>query len=211
MLAMTLHWQVREHLSQDQEELRLPLSIIEIETDAWWQTEWRQLPRQLTRFSSVAARDFNFQVAADPGQLASELANDGWYTDEAADWTWVIRALDPDPEPAALPLLGKDHLGRPEVLRLRRFNDETGQHQTLRLWDSGVRLMPGGQVLYAGQAAEENMVRRLKALFYWRSMPAAESTLGDIADSLGRFSTRQVAEGLMLVRNKAQEEDQRDR
>ncbi len=211
MLALTLHWQVQAHLTEDQEELRLPLPIREIQAEAWWRTDWQKLPRELTRFSSVAAREFNFQVAMDPGQFAAALEKDGWYTDTAADWTWVIRALDPEPDPATLPLLAKDHLGHPEALRLRRFNDKTGQHQTLRLWDSGVRLLPGEQVLYAGQAAEENLVRRLKALYYWRSMPAANSTLGDIADSLGGLSTRQAAEDLLLVRAPAAAEDQRER
>jgi membrane protein DedA with SNARE-associated domain len=199
VLVLMFNAQIRDHLDQDLDEVRLPLPAREVSAAGWWQEEWEQLPRELSRFSSVAARDFNLQVALEPEEIAGVLARDGWYPDTAADWTWVIRALNPDPDPASLPLLAKDHLGRTEVLRLRRI-DPDGGHQTLRFWDSGFRQAPSGQVVYLGQVAEEHLVRRFRALYYWRSMPAAETALDDLEDSLLAFSVRPATARLLLVR-----------
>jgi membrane protein DedA with SNARE-associated domain len=200
MLALTLQWQIRDHLDEDLESLRLPLPTRQIEAEAWWGEGWRTLPRELTRFSPAAARAFNFQVAVEPAQFAAALAPEAWRADVPADWTWLIQALNPDPDPAQLSLLGKDHLGRPEVLRLRRFDAALGTHQTLRLWDSGARLAPSGQPVYLGQLAEENLVRRLRLLTYWRSMATEPAALDEVAMALGTFELRQADKELLLVR-----------
>lgn len=200
MLALTWNWQLRDQWGQDLDELRLPLAIQVIPEESWWRGEWTQLPVELTRFSSVAARKFNFQFAVTPGRVAETLRPHDWRPDSPADWTWLMRSLDPDPDPATLPLLGKDHLGRTEVLRLRRYSDESGRHEILRLWDSGVRLAPDGQAVYLGQAAEERLVRRLRLLYYWRSTPARQDSLNSLASHLSGFQTRRVGEKLWLVR-----------
>jgi membrane protein DedA with SNARE-associated domain/membrane-associated phospholipid phosphatase len=200
MLTISMNLQVRDHLSEDLESLRLALPVQPVDANAWWLERWEALPRELPRFSSVAARQFNFQVAADPGDFAAALASAGWYPDSPADWTWLIQALNPNPDPAALSLLGKDHLGRPEVLRLRRFDGVSGSHQTLRLWDSGARLEPGGRILYLGQLAEERLVRRLRLIYYWRSMPAEPAMVEQVAEALDGLEVRRVEPGLLLVR-----------
>ena len=38
---------------------------------------------------------------------------------------------------------------------------ENGRLLTIRLWDSGVRLAPGGQEVYLGQVTEEILIQRL--------------------------------------------------
>jgi hypothetical protein len=135
-----------------------------------------------------------------PERLAQSLASSGWATDPDADWTWLIRSMNPEPVPGELPMLAKDFLGRPEVLRLRRLDPRTGRQQVLRLWDSGVRLAPGNTVVYLGQASEQQLVRRLRALHYSRSNPAEADALDALFESLGSFETRRVGERLLLVR-----------
>lgn len=199
-LTLMLYWQINQHLASDLEEIRLPLPLKEMQADDWWAHRWGELPSELSRISSLAARDFNFQVAMEPETFARALGGQGWVPDSAADWTWLIRSLNPSPDPAALPMLAKDFLGRPEVLRLRRQDAATGRQQLLRLWDSGLRLQPGEQVVYLGQATEQVPVRRLRALSYSRSDPALEDTLRSLFESLGRFQTREVQKHLLLVR-----------
>jgi hypothetical protein len=200
MLSLTLYWQVNDHLEEDLEELQLPMTVVEMRADAWWDRGWRTLPTELTRISARAARDFNLQVAVEPQRLAQALVADGWATDPDADWTWLIRSLDPEPEPAGLPMLAKDFLGRPEVLRLRRQEPVSGRQQVLRLWDSGVRLQPGGRIVYLGQATEQELVRRLRALSYSRSNPAELASLEVLFRNLDSFETRRVGERLLLVK-----------
>jgi membrane protein DedA with SNARE-associated domain len=200
MLTLSLQWQIRDHLAEDLESLRLPLTIQELPADVWWDDRWQVLPRELTRFSPTAPRAFNFQVAVDLERFTEALAGDGWLRDTPADRTWLLQALNPDPNPAKLSLLGKDYLGRPELLRLRRYSDLGGAHQTLRLWDSGARLAPGGQPVYLGQLARENLVRRLRLLTYWRSLAAEPAALDEVAAALDEFELREVDAGLWLVR-----------
>jgi hypothetical protein len=200
MLSLSLYWQVNDHLAEDIEELRLPLPIVEMEAETWWNRGWQELPAELTRISTRAARDFNFQVAVEPARLAEVLGANGWATDPNADWTWLIRSLNPEPEPGALPMLAKDFLGRPEVLRLRREDPSSDRQQVIRLWDSGVRLRPDGRAVYVGQATEQELVRRLRALSYSRSIPAEPASLDALFRNLGSFETQRVRERLLLVR-----------
>jgi membrane protein DedA with SNARE-associated domain len=199
-LALTFYWQVNDHLYEDLEELRLPLPVKTMPARAWWQTGWQKLPTDLNRISRRAAKSFNFQVAVEPEEFAAALTADGWQTDDAADWTWLIRSLNPEPNADQLPMLAKDFLGHPEVLRLRRIDPVTDQLQTLRLWDSGLRLKPSGHVVYLGQAAEQVLVRRLKTLAYSRSTEPSRETLEQLFNSLGAFETQRVGERLLLVR-----------
>ena len=210
MLGLTLQWQIRSHLDQDLAELKVELPQRELAAQDWWTTKWDSMPQELTRFSTVAARDFNFQVATELPAFREALEDAGWVEDAAADWSWVLRSLDPNPLPESLPLLGKDHLGRMEVLRMRRFVTGGG-HQTLRLWASGTYLTPGDQNLYLGQVAQEALVRRVRLIHYWRSMPIDALTLGEIRDSLGGFDSRQPRERLVLVRSREEPPIQADR
>lgn len=199
-LALTQYWQVRDHLAEDLAELQLPLPLQEIRAEDWWAGGWRELPDELQRVSARAARDFNLQVAVTPERIAEALAKGGWAVDPAADWTWVIRSMNPRPDPKLLPMLAKDHLGRPEVLRLRRVDPVSGGQQILRLWDSGYRLQPGGEVIYQGQVTEQELVRRMRALYYSRSNPAEQASLDTLFDELGVFETRRVGDRLLLLR-----------
>ena len=171
-------WQVNERHENDLAALQAPVVVSEIDRDAWWEGQWRALPRDRTRLVSVAARQFNAQVAADPDVITDRLVPAGWEPVPETDWRWIVQALNPEPDQASLPLLGRAYQGRSESLLLRKNIEPDGRLLTIRLWDSGVRLMPGGQVLYLGQLSEEELVQRFGLFSYWRSRPRCSSPSG---------------------------------
>lgn len=193
-------WQVREHHAEEMAALQTPRVVQELDGEAWWQSQWRTLPQVRTGASSLASRRFNIQVATAPETLTRLLAGTGWDPVPDSDWRWVLQALNPEPDQASLPLLGRAYQGRSEELLLRNGVAPEGRLLTLRLWDSGVRLMPGGQVLYLGQLSEEELVQRLGLFSYWRARPMREELQQLLLEALGSLEQKRVAGGLLLVR-----------
>jgi hypothetical protein len=193
-------WQVHERHGEEMATLQAPRALQELDRQAWWESEWRVLPEARSRLSSLASRRFNLQVAVTPGTLTRMLAAGGWGPVPASDWRWVLQALNPEPDQASLPLLGRAYLGWSEELLLRRNAPPEGRLLTIRLWDSGVRLMPGGQVLYLGQMSEEELVQRLGLFSYWRAAPMREELQQPILAALASLEQKRVAGGLLLVR-----------
>jgi len=193
-------WQVREHHAEEMAALQTPRVLQELDGEAWWQSQWRTLPQERTGASSLASRRFNIQVATAPEKLTRLLAGTGWDPVPDSDWRWVLQALNPEPDQASLPLLGRAYQGRSEELLLRNGVAPAGPLLTLRLWDSGVRLMPGGQVLYLGQLSEEELVQRLSLFSYWRARPMREELQQPLLEALGSLEQKRVAGGLLLVR-----------
>jgi undecaprenyl-diphosphatase len=193
-------WQVHERHAGEMAALQAPRVLQEMELQAWWESEWRTLPQERTRLSSLASRRFNAQVAVAPETLTRLLAADGWEPVPETDWRWIVQALNPEPDQASLPLLGRAYLGWSEDLLLRRNAPPDGRLLTFRLWDSGVRLMPGGQALYLGQLSEEELVQRLGLFSYWRASPMREELQQPVLEALGSLQQKRVADGLLLVR-----------
>ena len=117
-----------------------------------------------------------------------------------ADWRWVIQALNPEPDEASLPLLGRAFEGRSEALLLRKKMPVSGRILTVRLWDSGLRLSPGNQTLYLAQLSEEQLVQRLGLFSYWRAVPLSNPQLEPLREVLQSLDQKMVDSGLLLLR-----------
>ena len=193
-------WQVHEHQADELAALSTPTVLREMDSQSWWESEWRQLPQDRTRLTSVAARRFNAQVAVDPTVIAARLAGAGWESVPDSDWRWILQALNPEPDEATLPLLGRAYMGRSEQLLLRKSIAPEGRLLTIRLWDSGIRLQPGDQVLYLGQMSEELLVQRFGLFSYWKSFPMSAQLQRPIRELLGDLQQKDTAGGLLLVR-----------
>jgi undecaprenyl-diphosphatase len=193
-------WQVNANHGEEMAALQAPRALQELDQQAWWMSEWQTLPQERTRLSSLASRRFNAQVAVAPETLTRLLAATGWEPVPDTDWRWILQALNPEPDQASLPLLGRAYLGWSEVLLLRRNAPPGGRLLTIRLWDSGVRLMPSGQVLYLGQLSEEELVQRFGLFSYWRAASMREELQQPILAALGSLEQKRVAGGLLLVR-----------
>ena len=193
-------WQVQEHLNDDLAALEAPTVLQEIGRDSWWESGWKNMPKERTHLSSVASRNFNAQIAAEPAQISALLERAGWESAPKTDWRWIIQALNPEPDQASLPLLGRAYQGRSEELLLRRNLEPDGRLLTIRLWDSGVRLEPGGQVLYLGQLSEEELVQRFGLFSFWRSTAVDRKQFGPIREPLESLEQKLVADKLLLIR-----------
>ncbi len=193
-------WQVHEHLNDDLTALEAPTVLQEISWNTWWESGWKNMPMERTRLSSVESRKFNAQIAVEPAQISVLLERAGWESVPETDWRWVIQALNPEPDQASLPLLGRAYEGRSEVLLLRKNLEPDGRLLTIRLWDSGVRLVPGGQVLYLGQLSEEVLVQRFGLFSFWRSTAVERSQFGPIREPLKALDQKLVADKLLLIR-----------
>jgi membrane protein DedA with SNARE-associated domain len=195
-------WQVHEHHAEELAALKSQMVLQELDRHAWWESEWRNMPEDRTRLYSVASRRFNAQVALDPVVVSSLLAGAGWEAVPDADWRWVLQALNPEPDQASLPLLGRAYMGRSEVLLLRKNIEPEGRLLTIRLWDSGIRLMPGSQVLFLGQMSEEVLVQRLGLFSYWKSTAISRNQQQPIRALLGSLEQQEVNGDLLLLRER---------
>ncbi len=195
-------WQVHEHSSTDLELLQAAIPEHEITLENWWNNEWRNLPKERTSLASVASRQFNAQIAVDPDVIARLLKQAGWERVPESDWRWILQALNPDPDQASLPLLGRAYQGRSEELLMRKRLQAKGGLLTVRLWDSGVRLLPGRQALYLAQLSEEHLVQRFGLFSYWRSVPDSNRDTKWVRDALGELDQKLVQGRLLLLREK---------
>ena len=136
----------------------------------------------------------------DPGEIAARLAAAGWERVPETDWRWVLQALNPEPDEASLPLLGRAYMGRSEELLLRRDIRLEGRLLTIRLWDSGIRLTPGRQVLYLGQLSEEVLVQRFGLFSYWKSAEMSRPLQQQVEELLAGFDWKRVDGDVVLIR-----------
>jgi hypothetical protein len=73
---------------------------------------------------------------------------------------------------------------------------------TVRMWDSGVRLLPEHQALYLGQLSEEQLVQRFRLFSYWRSVPGSDGDLSWVREALGELDQKIEQDDLLLLREK---------
>ena len=200
MLAITFVWQVDQNLDDDIAALKLPLPEHDLAEADWWGEGWRTLPRERTRLLSVAAREFNFQFAGQPEVLAELLLGSGWKEAEPANWRWIIMSMNPEPTEYTLPPLKKDYLGHADTLLLHRTDGDPLQQETIRLWDSGIRLRPSGRTLYLGQFSSESLVQKIKVYSYWSAVPAPADSIARLVEELHAIQTRWGDPSMLLIR-----------
>lgn len=195
-------WQVNEHLAGDLAALKSPTVLQQVSREGWWESGWNNMPMDRTRLSSVASRAFNAQIAADPREVSELLEQYGWEPVPTTDWRWIIQALNPEPNQANLPLLGRAFQGRSEVLLLKRELEADDRLLTIRLWDSGFRLVPGGQVLYLGQLSEEVLVQRFGLFSYWRATSLGSNRFRPLQEPLENLEQKLADDKLLLIRSR---------
>lgn len=200
VMAVTFVSQVERNIQNDLAALSLPLSKREISEVAWWKDVWQTLPRQRTSLGSRHARDFNFQFAGSPANLTKLLVGHGWKVSEPANWRWLILSMNPNATNLTLPPLKKDYLGHADNLLLHRIGDNPDQQETIRIWDSGVRLKPSGQALYLGQVTTEKLVQRFHIYSYWSATSINDQHVANLADEAKGWSTKWADPTMLLIR-----------
>jgi hypothetical protein len=200
MLTLTFAWQVDQNIEADTAALKIPIPQREILAQGWWDNEWQTLPRKRTDLKSVVAPQFNFQFAGDPENLAKLLEQHQWQVAEPANWRWSILSLNPEPSESTLPPLKKDFLGHPDILLLHRLGGDPQAQDAIRIWDSGVRLKPGGQAVYLGQIANEVLVQRMRLFSYWRALPDSRELLEQLKVELADLQVIWADDSLLIIR-----------
>lgn len=200
MLAITFAWQVEQNLDDDIAAFKIPLPERSLSASSWWADGWQTLPRERTRLVSVPAREFNFQFSGDVEDFAQVLAAHGWQEAEPANWRWIILSMNPEASEFSLPPLKKDYLGYADTLLLHKLGDDPRQQETLRIWDSGVRLSPAGQAVFLGQISNEVLVQRMWIYSYWSAVPAPAQSLARLAGELQYLGYRWGDRSMLLIR-----------
>ena len=193
-------WQVKVHSRADLLVLQTGIPTQEMSEAQWWDSEWREMPSDRTSLVSVKSRRFNAQIAIDKNRISGLLEQAGWERVPETDWRWILQALNPEPDQASLPLLGRAYQGRSEELLLRRGQAGSDRILTVRMWDSGVRLQPGGRTLYLAQLSEELLVQRFGLFSYWRSVPISATDLRSLREIFNALDQRLEQDGLLLLR-----------
>ena len=201
MLTATFAWQVDQNLDSDIEALKVPLVHREMTVQNWWADEWQSLPTERTSLQTVVAREFNFQFAGNPQKLSQLLAVHGWQKAEPANWRWTILSMNPEPTEHSLPPLKRDYLGRADSLLLHRVGGDPVTQETLRIWDSGVRLAASGEAVYLGQVAAEVLVQRMKLFSYWSAKPVSQAHLEHLSTEITGLQNRWGNDSLLLIRD----------
>lgn len=199
-LVITMAWQVNQRMDEDLFALQLDLPHSVLQESQWWDSTWKQFPRERTKFQAVAARDFNAQLTVDVDRVQTELMDKGWEMPPEANWQWMMRTLNPSPDINSLPLIGKDYLGHAEVLKLRWTDERPGWQLTVRIWDSGSRVLPGHRPLYLAQFSEEILQKRLGLFSHWRAFPVESQYWKKLERDLSGFEVRTAEDQLLLVR-----------
>lgn len=202
-LIFLFSWQVSRNLRTDLAQLQVPIPERSVPGETWWRHGWAELPVERTRLVSATSRRFNIQAAVSIDRIGSVLAEHGWQPANASDWRWLVSALNPEPDETTLPILGRSFLGRAEELHMWRDAPGPNRLQTVRFWDSGWRLEPGGEKIYLGQVSEEELVQRLRFFSYWRSVPYTDGELRDMADSFRQLEVRDTGQDVLLVRERS--------
>lgn len=192
-------WQVNLHSRSETAMIQASMALRYMALEQWWDGGWQELPEERTS-APVAAKYFTGQIVADREHIVRLLSAAAWEEVPDADWLWLIQALNPQPNEASLPLLGRAFQGRSEALLMRKTAPEGARLVTVRLWDSGLRLGADEQVVFLLQVAEEQLVQRLGLFSYWRSAPAGPTALASLRRDLSALRQKQARDGLLLMR-----------
>lgn len=198
--SMLFFWQVSAHTESDLAALQAPDVVQEIASSEWWGRGWSGTSARSPRVAAIDTKRFSAQSAAPPERVQELLRADGWERVPETDWRWILQALNPEADSLTLPLLGRAYRGSPEVLLLKK-QAGGGELLTIRFWDSGVRLVPGGQVLYLGQVSRETLVKRFGLFSYWRAQAAEPFELEPIREALNTLEQRAQGD-ILLIRER---------
>ena len=108
--------------------------------------------------------------------------------------------MNPEATELTLPPLKRDYLGRADSMLLHRLGGDPLAQETLRLWDSGLRLGSMGEAVYLGQIAAELMVQRMGLFSYWSAIPATQQSLQQFQTETAGLQSRRVNDSLLLIR-----------
>ena len=152
-------------LEQELARYRTPGTSRTMALEHWWQDGWGELPRWRDDLTGGRQTPLNVQWAGSLEALTDILERAGWRSPPRLSPAGALQWLNPAPRIDAMPVLPHVHAGRHETL-LRILPLAAGRALALRLWDSGVRLLPGDAVLWIGEASTLVLDRRWRYVVF---------------------------------------------
>lgn len=166
------------------EAVQRPLEQQPMSWSVWQEQEgWRQLllAHAQGRRAHHAGQRFDLQYAGELGWLEDHLQAAGWQQPlRAADYSQLFTTR---PDAARLPHLPRDVAGRPEAFILVKPRED-GRHEVLRLWETGVRLEPGGWPVWLGQLRIEEVGSMFGLINRWRDAGQREAARARLRETL---------------------------
>ena len=83
---------------------------------------------------------------------------------------------------------------------LHRQGGDPLQQETIRIWDSGARLVPSGQPVYLGQVANEVLVQRMGIYSYWSAAPVLGDSIQVLQEEARGMPVKRVDKSMLLLR-----------
>ncbi len=126
-----------------------------VDAHAWQGGGWQQLPGTRKDTRNTQDHPLSIQYAGQLEQLQATLTDRGWTRAQELSWGSILKLLSPDLPLQQLPLLPQVHDGRHEALAMTKpLTDD--KLLVLRLWPAFVRIEPGSQPLWIGNATEQH-------------------------------------------------------
>ena len=150
----------------------------------WADAGWSRLPafRQDTRRRQD--HPFNVQYAGRLDDLAQGLESSGWRQAPPFRWSDLVRFLSPGITLVELPILPQVHDGRHESLVLFR-ETPSGGRLVLRLWVTGVELLPGDQPLWVGNVTAQVLESAADLVTYAATAGETAEAVQSLRDDAG--------------------------
>ncbi len=176
----------------------------------WWSEGWSRLPAQRVDMAGRSQTRFNLQWAGGLKEIEAALVPAGWRWPARSSAENLLRWLATGVDIGSLPVLPQVHAGRHQALILRRDIDP--QHQTLiQLWPSAWRI-EGGERIWVGQIAMQDVRTRFKLFSYPGTDPRITPPVKDLLGQVPGFVMKRAAAAppLWLLRPRAPHEMSED-
>lgn len=175
---------------------------------AWWQSDWAQLPARRNERDSELRWPLHVQVAGPLAPLSQALQAHGWAVQPQADWTATLGLLDDDTPAHAQPVLPATLGTEAESLLLRRQIDDT-RLEVLRLW-AAPAVLDDGTALWVGTAQTLVYTQPFGLFGLWQPKEDERGALQRLQADLATLQVREGTHpqsGMPVLRIDVQAED----
>ncbi|MGY4515278.1 bifunctional DedA family/phosphatase PAP2 family protein [Lysobacter sp. HA18] len=178
-----------------------PEATLVLDANAWWTTDWRQLPAAREDAGGLGGWPFNVQVAGDVAPVRRTLESRGWRVQPQADWKAVLGLLDDDISPQRQPVLPASFGARAETLLMVHDGARFDERFVLRLWRAPA-VLGDGTPLWIGTAQRLVLTRPFDALALWRPQRFTPTDAQLTFNALGALpsQTQDAGDGTSVLR-----------
>lgn len=156
-----------------------------LDAQAWWTTEWRNLPSRRNEFDDDQRWPLDVQVAGPLAPLQRRLESQGWRVQPQAGWEQALLMLDTSGDKDTVPVLPATLDTQVESLLMLRAGNAPNEIFALRLWPAPARLSaPDNEPLWLGSAQTLHYQQHFKLIGMWRPMRGIDPSLNAVRQAL---------------------------